>query len=143
MYTKVTPKAGQNGRMWLYAGFCPIFLPTAVTKSYATFSMMVVGYITKLQARFVLRMSPFQVIPTPCRWTQKRTSVVRRNRKKSGRPGPVDRRTNHTGDPPGSWGPLLHPPLESSRKRTRGNGTRAAVRPPGPEKWSHRLGHPT
>ena len=28
-------------------------------------------------------------------------------------------------------------------KRTRGNGNRPAVRPPGPEKWSHRLGHPT
>ena len=36
MYTKATPKAGQNGRMWLYAGFCPFILPTAGTRSYAT-----------------------------------------------------------------------------------------------------------
>ena len=38
----------------------------------------------------------------------------------------------------------LFGPQQGQRwKRTRGNGTRAAVRPPGPEKWSHRLGHPT
>ena len=49
MYTKVTPKAGQNGPMWLYAGFLPILWHVAVTTSYATFSMMVVGYITKYQ----------------------------------------------------------------------------------------------
>ena len=49
MYTKVNPKAGQNGPMWLYAGFWPILWHVAVTPSYATFSMMVVGYITKYQ----------------------------------------------------------------------------------------------
>ena len=38
----------------------------------------------------------------------------------------------------------LFGPQQGQRwKRTRGNGNRPAVRPPGPEKWSHRLGHPT
>ena len=45
--------------------------------------------------------------------------------------------------PPASWGPLLHPSLQRGRKRTRGNGTRGAVRPGGLRRCSHRLGHPT
>ena len=80
MYTKVTRKAGQNGPMWLYVGSAPIFLPARLGISYNYFSMMVVGYMGKLQAQFVLRRSPFQVIPTPCRWTQNLTCKVRRTR---------------------------------------------------------------
>ena len=81
MYTKVNhPTAGQNGPMWLYAGFLPILWHVAVTTSYVTFSRLVVGYITKLQARFVLVTSPFQVISRPCRWAQKLTYKVRKTR---------------------------------------------------------------
>ena len=45
MYTKVTPKAGQNGPMWLYAGSEATFLPVWLGISYNYFSMMVVGYM--------------------------------------------------------------------------------------------------
>ena len=45
MYTKVTPKAGQNGPMWLYAGSEATFLPFWLGISYNYFSMMVVGYM--------------------------------------------------------------------------------------------------
>ena len=44
MYTKVTPKAGQNGPMWLYVGWGPTFLPFWLGITYNYFSMMVVGY---------------------------------------------------------------------------------------------------
>ena len=67
MYTKVTPKAGQNGPMSLYVGCGATILPVWLGKSYNYFSMMVVGYMGKLQARFVLRRSPFRVISRPCR----------------------------------------------------------------------------
>ena len=80
MYTKVTPKAGQNGPMWLYVGWGPTFLPFWLGITYNYFSMMVVGYMVKFQARFVLQRSPFQVIPTPCPWTQNLTFKVRRTR---------------------------------------------------------------
>ena len=73
MYTKVTPKAGQNGPMWLYVGSELTIWPVWLGIGYDYFSMMVVGYMGKLQARFVLERSPFQVIPTPCRWTQNLT----------------------------------------------------------------------
>ena len=89
MYTKVTPKAGQNGPMWLYAGFWPILWHVAVTTSYVTFSRLVVGYITKLQARFVLVTSPFQVISRPCRWAQKLTYKVRKTRTQRPPAGPL------------------------------------------------------
>ena len=61
----------------------------------------------------------------------------------AGRPPPRPLAKFRRRNPPASWGPLLATPLQRGRKRTRVNGTRAAVRPPGPEKWSHRLGHPT
>ena len=80
MYTKVTPKAGQNGPMWLYVGSTPTFLDFWLGITYNYFSMMVVGYMVKFQARFVLQRSPFQVIPTPCPWTQNLTCKVRRTR---------------------------------------------------------------
>ena len=78
MYTKVTPKAGQNGPMWLYVGSELTIWPVWLGIGYDYFSMMVVGYMGKLQARFVLERSPFQVIPTPCRWTQNLTCKVGR-----------------------------------------------------------------
>ena len=78
MYTKVALKAGQNGPMSLYVGAGPTILPARLGISYNYFSMMVVGYMGKLQAQFVLRRSPFQVIPTPCRWTQNLTCKVGR-----------------------------------------------------------------
>ena len=78
MYTKVTPKAGQNGPMWLYVGSTPTFLAFWLGITYNYFSMMVMGYMVKFQARFVLQRSPFQVIPTPCPWTQNLTCKVRR-----------------------------------------------------------------
>ena len=62
MYTKVTPKAGQNGPMWLYVGSELTILPVWLGISYNYFSMMVVGYMGKLQARFVLQRSPFDAI---------------------------------------------------------------------------------
>ena len=46
------------------------------------------------------------------------------------------------GYPPASWGPLLATPLQRGRKRTRGDGTRGAVRPGGLPRCPHRLGHP-
>ena len=61
-HTKVTPKAGQNGPMWLYVGSGPTILPVWLGISYNYFSMMVVGYMGKLQARFVLQRSPFDAI---------------------------------------------------------------------------------
>ena len=80
MYTKVTPKAGQNGPMWLYVGSELTIWPVWLGIGYDYFSMMVVGYMGKLQARFVLRRSPFEAIPAPCRWTQNLTCKVRRTR---------------------------------------------------------------
>ena len=62
MYTKVTPKAGQNGPMWLYVGSELTTVPVWLGISYDYFSMMVVGYMGKLQARFVLQRSPFDAI---------------------------------------------------------------------------------
>ena len=62
MYTKVTRKAGQNGPMSLYVGSVPTILPARLGISYNYFSMMVVGYMGKLQARFVLRRSLFDAI---------------------------------------------------------------------------------
>ena len=62
MYTKFTPKAGQNGPMWLYVGSELTILPVWLGISYNYFSMMVVGYMGKLQARFVLQRSPFDAI---------------------------------------------------------------------------------
>ena len=62
MYTKVTPKAGQNGPMWLYVGSELTILPVWLGISYNYFSMMVVGYITKLSARYKLRRWPFEAI---------------------------------------------------------------------------------
>ena len=62
MYTKFTPKAGQNGPMWLYVGSELTILPVWLGISYNYFSMMVVGYMGKLQARFVLRRSLFDAI---------------------------------------------------------------------------------
>ena len=62
MYTKVTRKAGQNGPMSLYVGCGATILPVWLGISYNYFSMMVVGYMGKLQARFVLRRSPFDAI---------------------------------------------------------------------------------
>ena len=62
MYTKVTPKAGQNGPMWLYVGSTPTFLAFWLGITYNYFSMMVVGYMVKFQARFVLQRSPFDAI---------------------------------------------------------------------------------
>ena len=44
--------------------------------------------------------------------------------------------------PPCIMGPLLHPSLQRGRKRTRGDGTRGAVRPGGLPRCPHRLGHP-
>ena len=78
MCTKVNPKAGQNGPMWLYVGSELTIWPVWLGIGYDYFSMMVVGYMVKFQARFVLQRSPFQVIPTPCRWTQNLTCKVRR-----------------------------------------------------------------
>ena len=40
MYTKVTPKAGQNGPMWLYVGSTPTFLDFWLGITYNYFSMM-------------------------------------------------------------------------------------------------------
>ena len=52
-------------------------------------------------------------------------------------------RHNGTKTVPGTHLELFGPQQGQRWKRTRGNGNRPAVRPPGPEKWSHRLGHPT
>ena len=48
MYTKVTPKAGQNGPMWLILPIKLTILPVWLGISYNYFSMMVVGYMGKL-----------------------------------------------------------------------------------------------
>ena len=57
MYTKVTPKAGQNGPMWLYVGSTPTFLAFWLGITYNYFSMMVVGYMVKFQARFAPKVT--------------------------------------------------------------------------------------
>ena len=44
MYTKVTPKAGQNGPMWLYVGSVPTILPLWLGKNYNYFSRMCRGW---------------------------------------------------------------------------------------------------
>ena len=46
MYTKVTPKAGQNGPMSLYVGSVPTILPARIGISYNYFSIMIVDYVT-------------------------------------------------------------------------------------------------
>ena len=45
MYTKVTPKAGQNGPMWLYVGSELTIWPVWLGIGYNYFSMMVMGYM--------------------------------------------------------------------------------------------------
>ena len=51
--------------------------------------------------------------------------------RRAGRSTPRPLAEYGTGHRPASWGPLLQPSLQRGRKRTRGNGTRGAVRPGG------------
>ena len=51
----------------VYVGSELTIVPVWLGISYDYFSMMAVGYMGKLQARFVLRRSPFRVISRPCR----------------------------------------------------------------------------
>ena len=73
-YPEGRPEWADVAIRWLCANNLAVWLGT----SYSYFSMMVVGYMGKLKARFVLERSPFQVIPTPCRWTQNLTCKVGR-----------------------------------------------------------------